>query len=722
MDSDRIALALSQIKPSAWADFEEFASEFLLEDFPNLRTMARASGDAGRDAEVYDLTGDGSMKLQYSVTVSWQSKIRKTVNRIKGTGAKLTHLIYATNQLIGAEADSTKKSIFDDFGVVVDIRDSTYFIERRHRSPSTREASELLARKFVDPLLRARGIGEEVALVLTRDEERLAFLHLTLDLAERQADRNLTKAAFESLVLAVLHNTNHESAVVRDTIVERISGIVGDGAPGQVTAHIENALQRLSASKNGKIKHIRVCDTFHMAHSECQRVVKQSEHFLAQEQYFERDILAAIYGMSEDLDGDEVRTGETVRAIRGFIESILLDYGEKFTLYLRSGSSDAAENELEGRLSQAAFSTYLPNHQVAEAVAQVFEMGSDETKAHLRRLLDSYTVFALLRATPDVQSVLKKIFTVGQIWVDTSFLLPVIAESFGGGSGSLRELVEVCSVVGIELFVTDGVAQEIESHVYSCLAAVRSPNEPGRTSPYLLSEYIVTGNGPKAFAAWAEDLRGKVDPVQDIKDYLAAEMSIKVCDLPSEVEKTDPEIREAATTYWQEITERRRTGADTFNLSKLAAHDVENTLGVMQLRGGSDISTVGHRHWLLTLDNAARGLAPYLTAQLGSTFATPVISPLYLTQLVRFRPSVIDEVKRKLDRVPIMLNLIRVSGVPGEIIEEVEKIRAEIPGIKPRRMQRMIRDIMNEKRAGAEFQDVTESPLPLTESKHRTIL
>jgi hypothetical protein len=34
-----------------------------------------------------------------------------------------------------------------------------------------------------------------------------------------------------------------------------------------------------------------------------------------------------------------------------------------------------------------------------------------------------------LRAVPDVQKVVQQIFRNGQIWLDTSFLLPVIAES-----------------------------------------------------------------------------------------------------------------------------------------------------------------------------------------------------------------------------------------------------------------------------------------------------
>jgi hypothetical protein len=65
----RLELALSQIPSTAWEDFEKFASEFLIADFPDLRTMARPAGDKGRDADVFDVDNAGRIKLQYSVTV-----------------------------------------------------------------------------------------------------------------------------------------------------------------------------------------------------------------------------------------------------------------------------------------------------------------------------------------------------------------------------------------------------------------------------------------------------------------------------------------------------------------------------------------------------------------------------------------------------------------------------------------------------------------------------
>jgi hypothetical protein len=59
----RLELALAQIPPAAWDDFEKFASEFLIADFPDLRTMARPAGDKGRDADVFDVDNAGAHQV-----------------------------------------------------------------------------------------------------------------------------------------------------------------------------------------------------------------------------------------------------------------------------------------------------------------------------------------------------------------------------------------------------------------------------------------------------------------------------------------------------------------------------------------------------------------------------------------------------------------------------------------------------------------------------------
>jgi len=101
-------LSLERLQHSDWSVFERLCADFLVEEYPSLRTMANASGDGGRDSELYSPEGESTVAFQYSVTADWKPKIRFTISRIEATHPTVKYLIYLTNQLIGAQADKFK--------------------------------------------------------------------------------------------------------------------------------------------------------------------------------------------------------------------------------------------------------------------------------------------------------------------------------------------------------------------------------------------------------------------------------------------------------------------------------------------------------------------------------------------------------------------------------------------------------------------------------------
>src|SRR4051794_2981460 len=78
MPSERLSLALERMQAGDWLIFERFAAEFLAVEMPSLRTTAAAAGDKGRDGQIYIPGEDITTACQYSVTKSWESKIRDT--------------------------------------------------------------------------------------------------------------------------------------------------------------------------------------------------------------------------------------------------------------------------------------------------------------------------------------------------------------------------------------------------------------------------------------------------------------------------------------------------------------------------------------------------------------------------------------------------------------------------------------------------------------------
>ena len=145
MQRERLQLALERLHPGQWRLFEEFASTFLSTQYPNLRTVASQSGDQGRDAELFSYDGRIQTILQYSVSQDWKSKIRKTANRISEILPETRILIYVTNQSILSSADPIKNELLEKYGLVLDIHDAAWFLDRFKEDERRESVSEDLA-------------------------------------------------------------------------------------------------------------------------------------------------------------------------------------------------------------------------------------------------------------------------------------------------------------------------------------------------------------------------------------------------------------------------------------------------------------------------------------------------------------------------------------------------------------------------------------------------
>ena len=113
--------------------------------------------------------------IQYSVSESWKAKILNTAERLHETSHDAKFLIYLTNQTIGAKADELKKDIREKFGLVLDIRDRAWFLERTPLSDHRMSAAEQLASEIADPYLKQDPITNQRGTALDSIEARAAL-------------------------------------------------------------------------------------------------------------------------------------------------------------------------------------------------------------------------------------------------------------------------------------------------------------------------------------------------------------------------------------------------------------------------------------------------------------------------------------------------------------------------------------------------------------------
>src|SRR5829696_4521937 len=149
----RFELALERLRPAQWERFEQFASEFLVEEYPDLRTLVAPSGDRGRDAKLWSPAGDESIVFQYSLRDDWRAKLREAAATVAKNFPDAEVLKYATNQVIGAAGDAVVRDIRSEHGLFVDVLDRNWFLDRANASRARETAAESLAMDIADPYL-----------------------------------------------------------------------------------------------------------------------------------------------------------------------------------------------------------------------------------------------------------------------------------------------------------------------------------------------------------------------------------------------------------------------------------------------------------------------------------------------------------------------------------------------------------------------------------------
>lgn len=698
MSAARFKLALDQIQASDWRLFETLAAEFLVTDYPMLRTTASASGDGGRDGELFCVDEMPDVGFQYSVTVDWASKITQTRTRLKETFPKIKRIIYVSPRVIGAAADELKAKIWTDHRIMVDVLDQSYFLERELTNRQRAAASEELASKLVDPLLRARGVIENVGSALTEEEGRLALLHLTLDKKDGANDRSLTKSCFDSLVLSVLHDTDAEHLKSTEEVLGGMSKLVPHGAPRQVADLTDSALRRLSV-KGGPVKHNRTAGGYSLSFAETSRIKEQTAGYLLGEESLIADLLAGLWGFREALDASVEESALEARKLKEALELVLMKRGEAFAAAVNEGVAfqlDAAQ--ISEDLTETGYDGLLHPTEAASAILRVFDGPSEASRNHLRKMIDAYTLFAFLKLTPDVQKTMVRVFSEGDIWLDTSAVLPLLGEMLVDDvtERHYTNLFAAARTVGLNLYVTDGVVEEINSHLHKCAyVASRKASELSGSLPFVYATYVLSGKDPAAFAAWLEDIRGSARPEEDIRMFLKHYFGIERKSLTDLADNADTNLRGAVQELWNEAHDRRRgdNSIDPGTVNRLVAHDVENTVGVIEVRKQSSDSPMGYRAWWLTLDRTAMRLKQHLIDHLGDRAPdSPALSPDFLAQLLRLGPL---RTGVETASLPLATHIARFESVPKELLVMAEQIRAKYAGMSELRIQREVRDALD---------------------------
>lgn len=706
MISRRLELALERLQPSDWGRFERIASAFLASEFDELRTVASPSGDEGRDAELFSPLAESTVVIQYSVAVDWKAKINGTVRRLKDSIPGALVLVYATNQIVGAEGDDLKKTLRTKHGLSLDIRDRIWFVERVLGNAARQRAAEELSTAIVDPYLASAGVGPHVHSELSSPEAVAAVTFLGLQWQDEVREKGLTKIAFEALVRAVLVSTDSNNRLERASIHEAVANLLPGHPDAQVASLVDGALKRLTKHT---VKHWPKEDEFCLAHEELQRLNEFRVKAALAESNLMAEVHAAAKLQTATASLTEEELNEFANCLRSVTDAVLLERSQAFAMAVHSGTlAELADADFTATLTSAIAKAKLKKTpgvdwlaKLRGAVRELLISNTPSVQAYLRSLSDAYTLMAFLKQTPDVQGAVEKMFSHGALWLDATVILPLIADTLAasdGERGRFSRMIEAARDVGLKLYVTPGVIEEVERHMNRSLVCVRMTVGQWEGSvPYLLERYIAYGRSTASFPTWLENFRGDARPLLDIAEYLEDQFDIKERSLELECNASSPALRHALGTIWYERYDRRREkyGAplDDMAITRLVNHDVECYAGVVQLRTKEHASPFGYSAWWLTVDRQAFDLKNRLREYMSEPPPdSPVMSADFLVNYLAFGPMRKRVTKSKESGLPLLMVIGGATQLTPELIAEAESLRSQLRDLPERVVRRQVRD------------------------------
>ncbi|WP_328529773.1 hypothetical protein OG984_00775 [Nocardioides sp. NBC_00368] len=709
--------ALTSIEGTQWRLFERLANVFLADEFPSLRPMAAPGGDEGMDACLFRPVDDDDVVLQFSLRKDWDRKVKETCRRLKGTAPDVSVLIYATNQAIGAAANELKKVIRRDYRIFLDIRDQEWFLTSRNRSAAVQAEAEQFMQPFDVGGSGTRTALERQAQALDDLEAKAAFVYLGLQWQDDTRDKGLTKVCFEAVVRAVLRETDPEHRMTRHDVKSHVAKLL----PGQHTATrdqaVDAALRRLSKVY---IRHHQKIDEFCLTWEERKRLAERLADVETLDGTLDREVRAMVVRFAEE-DGAELTDEgiqEAVARSRSVLERVLLDRGELFAEAVIKERQDViarfedVEAVVYTDFAVNPSKTLVEPRVVAAVVISLMIDPPEDVRGYLRSLADTYTLFAFMRETPDVQSAIVKIFSEGDIWLDASVVLPLFAEDLLDSASRTHGLMlRAVWEAGLRLYVTPGVVEEVATHIARSRGyyAALSRGDAYGPEPFLLSVFKLSGRSTQDFESWLETFCGRARQFDDIADYLEEEFNIHVQSLQEFVDRAAEDLVAQVGEIWHEARDRKDDRREKAGLPRMDAgtrallvgHDVENYVGVQMRREarGERRSAFGFKSWWLTLDGTAFRVAAELADRLERRPPpSPAISPDFMLHYLGVGPARARLSRKTEETLPLMLNMRILDVVPKDLLDLSDALRKELVDLPPRVIRRKIRDTLDEAR------------------------
>ena len=467
---------------------------------------------------------------------------------------------------------------------------------------------------------------------------------------------------------------------------------------------VDSALKKLTKRL---IRHWVVSDEFCLTYEEAVRVQGRLAELEVANVELDSEIRSILRSYVDGADD----TNTLIELTRQTVNHYLSERGEAFASAitgnkmlavgmeeLHTSAEYVVKTKMEGRRDkdQAKLCQIL-----LESARELLTEPTAVVQRHLRAKADAYTLFAFLGRTTDIQGAFSKMFSHGTIWLDTTIMLPLLAEDLiVDGQRRFSQMLGAATGAGLTLRVTPGVIEEVERHINLCTTYVTTRSEWLGSVPFLADAYMRSGRELSSFRTWVERFEGRERPEDDLSEYFEEFFAIRREGLEEEEKRATEKFRLAVQRAWHEAhAGRRRSGhasMDEMTVNRLVQHDVENFVGVVERRRQEEVSGLGYSTWWLTLDRLARQVEEDVRSELEHDAPqSPLMSADFLVNYLSLGPVRSNLAREVEGTLPVALDMDVPQDLPEDLLAEAERIRRETIGLPERIIRRRVRDSLD---------------------------
>ncbi|BBY90835.1 hypothetical protein MGALJ_05040 [Mycobacterium gallinarum] len=465
-------------KADGWS-FEHFVNDFYAsiggESFSPLGGLKDGGAD-GYDEAVYESRRNADVFYQSSIEKDVESKIRKTVARLREFGRQPCRLVHFTSQTV-RYTDKVEAALSTELNVTITIRDGGYIASHVNDGAGTIAAFDQHLRSATDFL---KGIGTSNLLTPSSHVKSPAvYVFLAQELNRRDGDYRLVDAMTDALIIWALEGTDPDAGILVSA-ADILQRIVADLPAVEllVAPRLDKRLDAM-ASKDypgGRaIRSHRKEGTYCLPFETRQRVEADNFADEALRVDFRRSIEERVEVQERVGLGDET-AALAVDAAVSAIQSVFEHEGLEFARYLHSQSTAANFPTILGALTDAVADMGIGGRRAALVVETafcalrgVFYDSLEVEREYLRKLSRTYALLFTLQAEPRLIEFFQDLVGDFYLYVGSDVIVRALSEHLlPEPDQMMRNTLLAAARHGATLVLAEPVLEEVVHHLRAC--------------------------------------------------------------------------------------------------------------------------------------------------------------------------------------------------------------------------------------------------------------